>query len=114
MILLITHYSLIVNSSHNVISIGCVDQIHPGKTRRLLKDGKASLYRRYPLALILDNCVPKVVPKALPLKIDLIYPNGSKQIDSHVKHLTAVPKADGYAFVFAAFFAGSLPSCLSM
>ena len=47
-----------------------LEPIHPGGARRLLKDGKAAVYRRYPFTLILKRQVEAPVPAPLRLKID--------------------------------------------
>ena len=47
-----------------------LDPVHPGQARRLLKAGKAAVYRRYPFTLILKRSVPKAVPQPCQLKID--------------------------------------------
>ena len=44
--------------------------VHPGRARLLLKQGKASVYRRYPFTLILKSRVDADAPSALRLKLD--------------------------------------------
>src|SRR5438045_3159718 len=47
-----------------------LEPIHPGRARRLLKEEKAAVYRRYPFTLILKRQVEAPVPAPLRLKID--------------------------------------------
>ena len=44
--------------------------VHPGRSRLLLKEGKAAVYRRYPFALILKTQMDAPPVSALRLKID--------------------------------------------
>lgn len=46
-----------------------LNPVHPGRARLLLKEGKASVYRRYPFTLILKEEVKK--PEVTPLRIKL-------------------------------------------
>jgi 5-methylcytosine-specific restriction endonuclease McrA len=47
-----------------------LDPIHPGRARRLLTEGKAAVFRRYPFTLVLKRSVPDAQPEALRIKID--------------------------------------------
>jgi 5-methylcytosine-specific restriction endonuclease McrA len=44
--------------------------VHPGQARRLLTQGKAAVWRRYPFTIILRRALPTAVPQPLRLKID--------------------------------------------
>lgn len=44
--------------------------VHPGQARRLLRAGKAAVYRRYPMTIILKGNVPDANPQPLRLKLD--------------------------------------------
>lgn len=46
------------------------DPVHPALARRLLSDGKAAVFRRYPFTLILKPDVPTPEPQPLRLKLD--------------------------------------------
>jgi len=46
------------------------DPVHPAVARRLLKEGKAALFRRYPFTLILKPEVSMPAPTPLRLKLD--------------------------------------------
>ncbi len=48
-----------------------LDPVHPGRARRLLKEGKAAVYRRYPFTLILEGQVDEDAPSDLRIKLDL-------------------------------------------
>jgi hypothetical protein len=43
---------------------------HPAQARRLLTRGKASVFRRYPLTIILKTAAPDAQPAPLRLKLD--------------------------------------------
>src|SRR6266705_523636 len=47
-----------------------LEPIHPGRARRLLKEEKAAVYRRYPFTLILKRQVEAPAPAPLRLKVD--------------------------------------------
>ncbi len=47
-----------------------LDPVHPGQARRLLKAGKAAVYRKYPFTIILKRSVPEAEPLPCQLKID--------------------------------------------
>lgn len=47
-----------------------LDPIHPGHARRLLKQRKAAVFRRYPFTLILKESASEAKPHGLRLKID--------------------------------------------
>jgi RRXRR protein len=47
-----------------------LNAVHPGRARLLLKQGKASVYRRYPFTLILKRAVEKPHLESLRVKID--------------------------------------------
>jgi 5-methylcytosine-specific restriction endonuclease McrA len=47
-----------------------LDPVHPGHARRLLTEGKAAVFRRYPFTIILKQAVPDAQPESLRLKID--------------------------------------------
>ncbi len=47
-----------------------LDPVHPGQARRLLKAGKAAVYRRFPFTIILKRSVPEAEPQPCQLKID--------------------------------------------
>lgn len=47
-----------------------LDPVHPGQSRRLLKAGKAAVYRLFPFTIILKRAVPDLNPKPCHLKID--------------------------------------------
>lgn len=47
-----------------------LNPVHPGRARILLKEGKASVYRRYPFTLILTRSVTQPVVTPLRLKLD--------------------------------------------
>jgi 5-methylcytosine-specific restriction endonuclease McrA len=44
--------------------------VHPGEARRLLTQGKAAVWRRYPFTIILKRTVPDAQPEPLRVKID--------------------------------------------
>ena len=46
-----------------------LNPIHPGQARRLLKEGKAAVFRRYPFTIILKEEVTEV-PKTIKIKLD--------------------------------------------
>ncbi len=46
-----------------------LNPVHPGRARRLLKEGKAAVFRRYPFTIILKEEVTET-PKKITLKID--------------------------------------------
>jgi hypothetical protein len=46
-----------------------LNPVHPGRARILLKEGKASVYRRYPFTIILQAEVKK--PEVTPLRVKL-------------------------------------------
>src|SRR5260370_28461691 len=46
-----------------------LNQVHPGHSRLLLKQGKAAVYRRYPFTLILKRAVEQ--PHLEPLRVKL-------------------------------------------
>ena len=43
---------------------------HPARARRLLAEGKAAVWRRYPFTIILKRAVPQAQPEPLRIKID--------------------------------------------
>jgi hypothetical protein len=45
-----------------------LNPVHPGQARRLLKQGKAAVFRRYPFTIILKEEVTEI-PKNIALKI---------------------------------------------
>src|SRR5260370_40447256 len=47
-----------------------LDPVHPGHARRLLAQGRAAVWRRYPFTLILNIARPDAAPTPLRLKID--------------------------------------------
>ena len=47
-----------------------LDPVPPGQARRLLNQGKAAIYRRYPFAIILKHAVPSQKTQPHQLKID--------------------------------------------
>ncbi len=47
-----------------------LDPVHPGRARLLLKQGKASVYRRFPFTIILKTEVKEPVVQPLRLKLD--------------------------------------------
>lgn len=47
-----------------------LDPVNPGRTRLLLKHGKAAVYRRYPFTLILKGVVEQPMLRPLRIKID--------------------------------------------
>ena len=47
-----------------------LEPIHPGRARRLLKEEKAAVYRRYPFTLILKRQVEAPAPAPLRLKAE--------------------------------------------
>lgn len=47
-----------------------LDMCHPAKARRLLKTGKAAVYRKHPFTIILKRSVEDSVEKAYRLKVD--------------------------------------------
>lgn len=47
-----------------------LDPIHPGQARRLLKQQRAAVYRRYPFTVILKHVVPDPQVSSYELKID--------------------------------------------
>ncbi len=69
-----------------------LDQVHPGRARLLLKQGKAAVYRRYPFCIILKHLVERPMRHPLRVKRD----PGSKTTG-----LALVNDADG-AVVWAA------------
>ena len=58
-------YVFVVDTEHRPL-----DPVHPGHARRLLKQGAAAVWRRYPFTLILKRAVPDAAPQPLRLKID--------------------------------------------
>jgi len=59
-----SNYSLVLNSNKQPL-----DPIHPGAARRLLKAGKAAVYRLYPFTIILKSEVNQT-PNPIELKLD--------------------------------------------
>ena len=55
---------------------------HPARARRLLGNGKAAVWRRYPFTIILKRDVPEAIPQPLRVKID----PGSKTTGLAVVH----------------------------
>jgi 5-methylcytosine-specific restriction endonuclease McrA len=55
----------VVDTEHRPLS-----PCHPARARRLLTDGKAAVWRRYPFTIILKRIVPDAQPAPLRLKID--------------------------------------------
>ena len=47
-----------------------LDPVHPGKARKLLNQGEAAVFRRYPFTIILKYEVPASPPQACQLKLD--------------------------------------------
>src|SRR5260370_18105724 len=47
-----------------------LDPVHPGHARRLLAQGRAAVWRRYPFTLILNIARPDAAPTPLRLKLD--------------------------------------------
>ncbi len=47
-----------------------VNPIHPGCARRLLTEGKAAIWRRYPFTVILKQALPSELVEPLRLKLD--------------------------------------------
>ncbi len=47
-----------------------LDPVHPGYARRLLKAGKAAVWRRFPFTILLKRAVPEHQPEPLLAKID--------------------------------------------
>lgn len=47
-----------------------LDPVHPGHARRMLTQGQAAVWRRYPFTLILKRAAPEARPRPLRLKID--------------------------------------------
>jgi 5-methylcytosine-specific restriction endonuclease McrA len=47
-----------------------LDPVHPGYARRLLKQGKAAVYRRYPFTIVLKRVVEEPQMQPLRLKLD--------------------------------------------
>jgi len=47
-----------------------LDPCHPARARRLLAQGKAAVWRRYPFTLVLKRAVPDAQPQPLRVKID--------------------------------------------
>src|SRR5690349_168717 len=47
-----------------------LDPVHPGAARRLLAQGQAAVWRRYPFTLILKRAMPDAISVPLRLKID--------------------------------------------
>lgn len=47
-----------------------LDPVPLGQARRLLKQGKAAIYRQYPFTIILKYAVPDPKTKPLQLKLD--------------------------------------------
>jgi hypothetical protein len=48
-----------------------LDPIHPGYARKLLTQGKAAVYRRYPFTIIFKKEAQEPVTQPLRLKVDL-------------------------------------------
>ncbi|HKB46680.1 MAG TPA: RRXRR domain-containing protein, partial [Ktedonobacterales bacterium] len=47
-----------------------LDPCHPARARRLLAQGKAAVWRRYPFTLILQRAVPQAQQQPLRVKLD--------------------------------------------
>jgi 5-methylcytosine-specific restriction endonuclease McrA len=47
-----------------------LDPIHPGYARRLLKQGRAAIFRRFPFTIILKAAIPDPVVQPLRIKLD--------------------------------------------
>ncbi|MCP4107173.1 MAG: HNH endonuclease [Desulfobacteraceae bacterium] len=47
-----------------------LDPVHPGRARRLLKQGRAAVFRMYPFTIILKHAAGEIQPEPLRLKID--------------------------------------------
>ena len=47
-----------------------LDPVHPGRARRLLGEGKAAVFRRYPFTIILKEACPNAPVQNLELKLD--------------------------------------------
>lgn len=47
-----------------------LEPVHPGRARRLLAEGKAAVFRRYPFVIILKRQVETPAPAPVRLKID--------------------------------------------
>ncbi len=47
-----------------------LNPVHPGRARRLLTEGKAAVFRRYPFTIILKHAVPNPQSEPLRVKID--------------------------------------------
>ena len=47
-----------------------LDPIHPGYARRLLKQGRAAIFRRFPFTIILKIEIPDPVVQPLRIKLD--------------------------------------------
>ena len=79
-----SNYSLVIDVNKQPL-----DPIHPAAARRLLSDGQAAVFRRYPFTIILKSAVANV-PTPLSLKLD----PGSKQ--------TGIAVLKGDKVIFAA------------
>ena len=60
-----SNFVLVIDTEKNAL-----DPVHPGKARRLLKAGKAAIYRKFPFTIILKCSVPDTKPEPCRLKID--------------------------------------------
>jgi hypothetical protein len=55
----------VVDTEHQPLS-----PCHPARARRLLTEGKAAVWRRYPFTVMLKRAVPEAHPESLRMKID--------------------------------------------
>jgi 5-methylcytosine-specific restriction endonuclease McrA len=60
-----SNFVFILNSNKRPLN-----PVHPGQARRLLKAGKAAVYRRYPFTIILKSDISSPAPPSCQIKID--------------------------------------------
>ncbi len=60
-----SNFVFVIDTNHQPL-----DPIHPGKSRWLLKNGKAAVFRRYPFTIILKYAVDSPITQSLELKLD--------------------------------------------